>query len=175
MSHKVKCYYCGNIFDRDKVLCEPVGAKRYAHLECSNLHKLKVEKEKQDLIDLHNYIKKLFEIDTIPQRIEKQINTYVTKNNYTYSGILKALTYFYDIKGNTTEKANGGIGIVPYVYEDAFNYYYNIWLTNQNNEHKLVEQECVIAVREIHIPAPRKEIKKRKLFTFLDEEEEGEE
>jgi hypothetical protein len=32
----------------------------------------------------------------------------------------------------------------------------------------------VIAVREIHIPAPRKEIKKRKLFTFLDEEE-GEE
>ena len=28
----------------------------------------------------------------------------------------------YDIKGNPKEKANGGIGIIPYVYKDALNY-----------------------------------------------------
>ena len=39
--------------------------------------------------------------------------------NFSYSGILRTLIYFYDIRGNTIEASNGGIGIVPYVYEEA--------------------------------------------------------
>jgi hypothetical protein len=33
----VKCYYCGEKFDRDKVACVPIG-RRYAHLDCAKAH-----------------------------------------------------------------------------------------------------------------------------------------
>ena len=64
----------------------------------------------------------LFKVDYIDARIRKQIKQYREEYNYTYSGIRKALIYHYEIKGGDKSKANGGIGIVPYVYENAYNY-----------------------------------------------------
>ena len=61
-------------------------------------------------------------------------------------------------------------GIVEYVYKPAYEYYYALWLANQKNEHKLKEQ-YVPQVQEIRIPIPQRKVKKRKLFSFLDEEE----
>lgn len=77
--------------------------------------------------------------------------------------------YFYDVKKNSTEKANGGIGIVPYVYQNAHEYYYKIWLANQQNKAKPVEQYQP-QERVIVIPPPKRIEKKKKLFAFLDEE-----
>jgi hypothetical protein len=84
------------------------------------------------------------------------------------------LVYFYEIKGNSIEKANGGIGIVPYVYQNAFNYYYALWEAQQKIEQKVpIIQEYVPKVVEIRIPNPERKVKKkRNLFSFLDEEEE---
>lgn len=90
--------------------------------------------------------------------------------------MLKTLKYFFEVKGHTTEKANGGIGIIPFVYEDARNYYYDIWVTQQENQQRVnVTQQIVLPVREIHIKPPERQPMKhiRKLFTFLDEEEEN--
>jgi len=81
------------------------------------------------------------------------------------------LVYFFEIKGNSVEKANGGIGIVPYVYQQAYNYYYSLWLAQQKNEDKVVE-EYVPIVKEIIIPVPERKVRKRPLFSFLDEEGE---
>lgn len=120
---------------------------------------------------LETYIKKLLNIDNLNIKIRKQISDYHNNQNYSYSGILKALTYFYEVKGNSTEKANGGIGIVPYVYQQAYNYYYAIWVAKEQNEAKPIEQ-YVAPERTIIIPPPKsKDKKKRQLFTFLDEEE----
>ena len=121
-------------------------------------------------IALEEYIIKLLCDDFITPRVRKQINTYIEQYQYTYSGIRKALVYFYEIKGNSTEKANGGIGIVPYVYKDAFNYYYSIWEANQKNQDKDV-QEFVSKEKVIKIEPPKRNLRKRKLFAFLDEEE----
>ena len=54
---------------------------------------------------------KLLNISYIDARIHKQIKQYIEENNYTYSGIHKSLTYFYEVKGNPVSKANGGIGM----------------------------------------------------------------
>ena len=119
---------------------------------------------------------KLFDADYVYAKIKKQIKDYVTNHGYTYSGIHKALIYYYEIKGNKFDKgkAQGGIGIVPYVYNDAFNYYYAIWEAQQKQQY-IVDasslEEYIPKVVEIHIPAPKRQEKKRKLFTFLDEEE----
>ena len=84
--------------------------------------------------------------------------------------MLKALVYFYEIKGNSVDKANGGIGIIPFIYNDAYNYYYSLWLANQKNEDKDISTFTPQAI-EVTIPCPKREIRRRRLFTFLDQEE----
>ena len=126
--------------------------------------------ENKDREDLYDYIMKLFNISFVDPKIQKQIKKYIEENNYTYSGIKKALVYFFEIKGNSVEKANGGIGIVPYVYTQAYNYYYSLWLAQQKNEDKVV-QEYIPKIKEIVIPIPEKNPRKRKLFSSLDDEE----
>lgn len=113
----------------------------------------------------------LFKIDYIDPRIRKQINQYINEYHYSYSGILKSLTYFYEIKGNSLDKANGGIGIVPYVYKNAYNYYFAIWEAQQKNEGKVIE-EYKPKVKEVVIPIPKRKVRKRRLFAFLDEEDD---
>ena len=170
ISHKVKCYYCDQVFDRDKVPFIQVSKRRYAHKECSMSEDEKKLQENKDREELYDYIMKLFNISFVDPKIQKQIKKYIEENNYTYSGIKKALVYFFEIKGNSVEKANGGIGIVPYVYTQAYNYYYSLWLAQQKNEDKVV-QEYIPKIKEIVIPVPEKNPRKRKLFSFLDDEE----
>ena len=173
MASIVKCPFCGQKFDREKVPCVTIGARRYAHVECAkNAEKNKTQEEK-DKEALEKYIMKLLNESYINARVRKQINQYREEYNYTYSGMLKALIYFFEVKKNSIEKANGGIGIVPYIYKDAYNYYYAIWEAQQKNEAKLIAQPKVNSdTWEITIPTPKRNIKKRNLFSFLDEENE---
>jgi hypothetical protein len=82
----------------------------------------------------------------------------------------KALIYFYEVQGNDKKKANGGIGIVPFVYQDAYNYHYNLWLAKERNRNKNI-QEFIPKTIEVKIPPPQRKVKVKKKFTFLDEEE----
>ena len=56
----------------------------------------------------------------------KQWYNYVNskKKKYTPKGIYFALKYFYEIKKGSIDKANGGIGIVDYIYEESRLYWY---------------------------------------------------
>ena len=119
---------------------------------------------------------KLFNSDYVYAKIKKQIQDYVTNYGYTYSGIHKALVYYYEVKGNKFDegKAQGGIGIVPFVYQNAYNYYYAIWEAQQKQEHILGAESLepyIPKTVEVRIPVPKREERKRKLFSFLDEEE----
>lgn len=79
----------------------------------------KTLENKEELIQ---YIKLKFKITTITPKISQQLKNLID-GNYKYEGILKTLEYFYDIKGNSPEKSNEGLGIVPYVYEEARRWY----------------------------------------------------
>lgn len=92
------------------------------------------DKESKSIESLESYICELFEIEHISAKIKKQIKDMITYYNFTYSGILGTLKYWYEIKNNTTEKANQGIGIVPYVYTDAKKYYETIFYAQQSNK-----------------------------------------
>lgn len=90
--------------------------------------------------------------------------------NYTYSGMLKALVYFYEVKKNDVSKANDGIGIIPYIYNDAYNYYYTLWLAKEANKGKDISAYIPKEI-EITIPPPQRDVVKRNLFQFLDKDE----
>lgn len=171
MAHIVTCMYCKKRFDRDKYPYITVSSRRYAHQECSLTEDQKQIQIELDKIALDEYIMKLFNISYVDAKIRKQINQYVNEYNYTYSGIKKALIYFFEIKGNSIEKSNGGIGIVPYVYQNAYNYYLALWQAQQKNDKKIIK-DYIPNIKEIVIPSPERKVKKRPLFSFLDEEGE---
>lgn len=168
--HLVKCAICGLTFDANVESYVKVNSKRYAHQKCSQEKEQNLSQIEQDKKNLEEYIMKLFGTKYIDPRIRKQIKQYVEEYHYTYSGIHKALVYHYEINGGEIEKANGAIGIVPYTYQKAYNYYYAIWEAQQKNKDKEINQ-FVPKVKEIIIPIPEKKSKKRKLFSFLDEED----
>ena len=167
---KVLCPFCKIKFDREKVPFKMIGARRYAHLDCYEKAEALKSREEKDKEALENYIKKLFNETTINAKVRKQIVQYKEEYDFTYSGMLKALIYFFEIKKNDISKANNGIGIIPYVYKDAYNYYYSLWQAKQKNEAKIIAN-YVPTVEEIKIPVPQRQIKNKKRFTFLDEEE----
>ena len=43
----------------------------------------------------------------------------------SYRAQLLTLKYFYEVRHESTKKANGSIGIIPYIYQDSYNYYRN--------------------------------------------------
>lgn len=102
-------------------------------------------------------------------RITLQIKKFMQDYKYSYSGILRTLKYFYEVKQNDISKSNNGIGIVPWVYQEAYQYYYNQWLLSQKNTDKQLE-EYMPKVIEVTIKNPQREPKKKKVFTFLDQE-----
>ena len=164
----VVCAYCKKPMSKKDEDCVMVGNNKYVHKACQELEN---QREKTDREKLEEYIKELFQISYIEPRIKAQIKKYVEEYNYTYSGMQKALYYHYEIKGGDKSKANGGIGIVPYVYQNAYNYFYELWLAQQKNKDVQIELYQP-RVKEIVIPRPERKIKKRPLFTFLDEEGE---
>ena len=167
--HKVKCKYCGIVFDRDKEPFKQISERRFAHLKCAIAAENEKSQAEKDKEDLEKYIMELLGEEFISPRVRKEMNGYIEEYNFTYSGMKKALVYFYEVQGNDKKKANGGIGIIPYVYRDAYNYYYSLWLANQKNEHKVII-DYKPKVREVRIVPPQLKPRKRRLFSFFEED-----
>ena len=166
------CKICGKQFDRNAEQAVIAGPRRYAHQKCLPTGELVPMENPIDpeLDKLNNYIINLLGKDYNAARVKKQIKDF-KEQGMSYSGMLKSLIYFYEVKGNSKEKANGGIGIVPFVYKDAYNYYYDLFMAQQRNENK---KPFIEKVREIIIKPPKVE-KPVKLFDLDKELGDGEE
>lgn len=160
----VKCKFCKKDFDKTKEPFKLFSNGEYSHESCFQLEE---QRPLTDAEQLDRYIMKLFGTDYVKPRIRKQINTFIENYGFSYSGIHKTLIYFYEIKHGDISKANEGIGIVEYVYGDAEKYYYMLWEAEQRNKNKDITQYKPV-ITEITIKPPKANIKKRKLFSFLD-------
>ena len=167
-----KCAICGKEFDRNAIQAVRHGARRYSHWTCKpNGELVPMEKKDEDLQKLLEYINTLFKGQQNQAKVNQSIKKFHNEFGYSYSGIQKALYYFYEIKHNSIDKANGGISIVPFVYKDAYNYYYDLFMAQRRNENK---KPFIEKVREIIIKPPKVE-KPVKLFDLDKELGDGEE
>lgn len=166
--HIVKCRICGENFDTNKEEFVQKG-RWYAHKKCFDDREAAKTQEEKDLDHLMQYCASLYGKLFNYNQTLRLAKSYHEKNNFTYSGIERTMKYVYEIKKEPIEKGNGSIGIVPYMYDKAYNYWYSVWLANQKNEVKILEH-YEPKVIEIRIPEPVRKERKRKLFTFLDEE-----
>lgn len=137
---QVKCPICGQMNDKENtVFVKP----RYYCVSCYDIYKntkqtkenikkqLKEKTEEQenkgsnsakDYQDLVDYICALFQISVPTPIMFKQIKTFKNTYNYTYRGMRSTLYYFFEIKDNDVSNSLG-VGIIPYAYEDALDFY----------------------------------------------------
>lgn len=155
----VKCPYCDCYFYREEEEFVKIG-RRYAHKTC-------VDVQGQDDIlkeRIREKAKSVLGTAYVKTRVDKQINEFV-EDGKTLEGILYTLEYWYDIKKMSAEKAYGGIGIVPFIYQEAQEY------KSRQDQIKqitsgVVLSDCVIPADETILikPTPIRRPKRLKLF-----------
>lgn len=165
-----KCYYCNEQFDRNQEEWVAVNSRRYAHKKCYEQAQAGKSQDEKDFEALTQYIKLKFDYGTVPAKIARQITDYKKAYNFTYSGMLKALKWWFDVQGHTLEGTNGGIGILPYIYNDAKTYYYGLYMAQLVNEDKDLEHYKT-RVEVVEIPPPQVYVQPPRLFNIEGEDE----
>jgi uncharacterized Zn-finger protein len=115
MARLVKCPYCEKQLSKEDAV---EHKKKYYHPKCFEDWQ-KQKEHRQELID---YICKLYRIEAPTGMILKQIKDFQTDYKHTLKGMELALKYFHETLGNSVQQGSG-IGIIPFVYEDAKNHY----------------------------------------------------
>jgi hypothetical protein len=115
MARLVKCPYCEKQLSKEEAV---EHKKKYYHPQCFETWQ-KQKEHRQELID---YICKLFRSDAPTGMMLKQIKDFQADYKYTLKGMELALRYFHETLGNSVQQGSG-IGIIPFVYEDAKNHY----------------------------------------------------
>lgn len=110
MASSVKCGYCTKKVDKEE---SESFKRRYYHPKCLRVYK----RESEDYQSLIEYVEYLYGENYPFIIIKKQIKEYKDEG-MKYAGMRLALEYFYDELNNSIEGSKG-VGIIPYVYEDA--------------------------------------------------------
>lgn len=125
--------------------------------------------------ELEEKIKEIFETDSISILISKQISKYSTEYEWSYLDIGRALFYFFNIKNGDKSKSTG-IGIVPYVIDEARQYFKKLEedIERQKqmvNDSKKQQKQVILCER----PQQKKNRKKHiDLSQFREEDDDGE-
>ena len=117
-------------------------------------------------------MKELLGDEYVKTKVDKQIKEYKQEGK-TSENILKALEYWYDIKKNSIEQANGGIGIVGYIYKEALDYFNNkerIQKQTDGISPEVIDNIVAQQSRESGISIKRENLKKprKKLYFRLN-------
>ena len=156
----VKCPACEQHFQRS-ITVFVKHKNRYWHKSCYEKEADKA-KDKEKLL---RYIEKLLR-KKVDYKITNQIKTYTKDKRYTHKDIHQALYYFYEIKNNSTAKANGGIGIVPYVIDEAKAYFKEKYDRIEKSENtEIVHKHKVITISD---PAYHPRYANKKIIDISD-------
>lgn len=113
----------------------------YYHKKCyedwvakkDELHAIKDESEWLDYT--WDYLTRDIKIGMEYLKFKNQWDNFL-KKKMTAKGIYFCLRYFYDVQKGSKEKSQGGIGIVPYIYQEGCSY----WVEREKKEKGICEQ-----------------------------------
>ena len=186
----VECRVCKQKFNRlDPDLIEGVDwvqpVKRfYYHKKCyedfakkrGQIGKEGIELEAEELVwktAVEDYLKRDLKISLDYKRFNSQWKKFIEKDGRTPKGIYFSLKYFYDIMHNSTEKSEGGIGIVSWIYEEATEYWGKRNQTDKDIVARLEEQIKKDRAQKAKVVFQQKKKKEQKVdFSILEEEDD---
>lgn len=142
-THMVKCPYCGLSFNRDKEPFVKISARRYAHQKCAENQDNTTLQEEKDKDQFFQCVKDIYGPEYNYVMINKQALNFIKQYGYTWSGMTGCLHWFYNINHGNLEEGHGGIGIIPYIYEDVKKYYQQRYATENKNKNKKMRQQII--------------------------------
>lgn len=148
---RVKCFFCGEYFDREKEPCIKVNARRYAHLSCAEKQDASILQEEKDKEAFYQMVKSIYGKKYNFMMINQQATNYIKEYGYTWSGMTGCLHWFYNINHGSLEEGHGGIGIIPFIYDNVKEYYQDIYNAQEKNKKIKIMREPV----EFNIQSPR--------------------
>lgn len=156
---QTKCLICGQPIDNNQKAVPYKG--RYAHSTCfNNLMKITIQKKQEDLVEkkkektkkpvstkivqdfkteeefqeqnhYYNTLKQILNVERLPARVYKISEDYAKKYGFTFIGMENSIRYFFLVQQNQVE--GDGIGIIPYIYDEAQEYYASTEEINNRN------------------------------------------
>lgn len=115
MARQVQCSNCKNKFDKEH-LTEYGKSKRLCK-KCLSSQK--------EMDDLKEFICKLYDMEYVSPKLQKQINEFVNMHNYRPKAIKMIIQYAINIEKFEIEKELESITFVNYFKYDAIKYYTN--------------------------------------------------
>lgn len=113
--------------------------------------------------ELEEVICEIMDLPKINQMIETQISKFIKQHGYTYKEIGRAVYFYFEVLGNPVKKEMG-IGIVPFVMDQAKAYFYkkeqeekerqrqgNILKKSNNEDRRTILVEPVRKPRGVHV------------------------
>jgi len=146
MARLPKCPECQLQVDKENQEWVKHSSSTY-HIKCHQQFEIR----KQHRSELLEYICDLYKVPMANGFITKQIKEYETQYGYTLKGIQMSLYYFHSIQGNPTQSdemnqkyKTRGIGIVPYIYDEARDYFIKMQQIQDSAENVNIVTEAEI-------------------------------
>lgn len=163
--HIVTCRICKEKFDaqdEEKGISWVMPSKNfYYHKGCYDNWKaqsdVNVKRSDEAYIEyIYDYLARDLKVEYDYYMCEAQRKNYVEKKNYTNKGIFFTLKYFYEIKKGEWEKSHGGLGIIPYVYQESLQY----WATMTKKQANIMEEIEAQMAKMTEVVATKKRVRK---------------
>ena len=144
---KLKCPVCSSMnYKEDAVL---IGKRHFCKGECEQQELERLEKsklEQDDWSELYNYIEELYGEKPTGMMFKQLGEFRKDPYNYTNKGMYLTLKYFYETKQQSVIN-NTGLGIIPYVYEEAKkNYIEQMQISAYNSEFESKEEVKTVKI-----------------------------
>ena len=151
MTHIVKCRLCKEQFDTDKIPRADwtlVGKLSYYHTSCYNGWVKGKQSIKSDVTDadfwresMIDYLYRDIKMNMDFSKIDNQWKNFTKpERKMTPKGIYFAVRYYYDVLKGDSSKAQGGIGIVPNIYNDSAQYWVDLENRRSGTLEAIIEQ-----------------------------------
>ena len=98
------------------------GRKLYKKKKSTKPKTKEQQKESQHYRELIDYVCELYGISAPHGIMLRQISDFKRDYDFTYKGMQLTLYFFHEIEGNDINEG-GGIGIIPFVYHRATEFY----------------------------------------------------
>lgn len=170
MAKYLKCAVCGETFNIETIQGVKYNAKRYAHYNC--FPQGEIVPLKEDAISrkiLYDFIRDYFRFPAESGKwavITRALNRMIADNQYTYSGMYKTIFWYLNVKGETINSIEEMFNTLYTHYEEASQYFYFLYLVNQENEKHMEYATPKQVVLEIKRPTA--DNTKIKLFNLDD-------
>lgn len=160
MARLLKCYgNCGQKYPKEQLI--QYKSKNY----CNDCYKKK-KIDDEGRHTLHEVISKVYEIPYPTGQMLRQMKTFREERNYSYENQAKALLYGKFILKKVM-KSSYGLGLIPYIIDDAVRYYDEQVAKAKSMEGKKVQHESKI-VKKKTVVFEKDEKLKQKLIPMED-------